>query len=108
MISRISFSGILPMAWHGTAEWLVHGPRSVGWDWMWEHDRGLHADFRAVPLWPTWVAIALATGLMLWLDRHGFGRGLCHGCGYDRAGLSEETVCPECGRSRTNRRKRTA
>lgn len=104
VVSWISFPGILPTPWHGTAEWLVHGPRGVGWDWTWEHDRGLHADIRAFPLWAALVAIALPTVLIMWQDRHGFGRGLCRSCGYDRAGLTAGAVCPECGRANPHER----
>lgn len=42
-----------------------------------------------------WVIFLLAESLV----RRDRTRGLCLACGYDRAGLSETDLCPECGLS---------
>lgn len=51
---------------------------------------------------PLWIPLAASTMVCAWawrrhkrLTRHGF----CAACGYDRAGLAPESVCPECGNS---------
>jgi hypothetical protein len=38
-------------------------------------------------------------GFEAWRRRRRSRRGLCLGCGYDRRGLGEGAVCPECGRA---------
>lgn len=52
---------------------------------------------------PVWVLVfpALVITMAAWrinmLARRGTLTPLCRKCGYDRTGLSPETVCPECG-----------
>ena len=60
----------------------------------------------ALVLWPLPVALGPAG---FFLFRSGYvaavraERGQCSSCGYDRAGLATEALCPECGcRSRTS------
>ncbi len=65
------------------------------------------------PMWPGW---ALSTGLYaglawlwfvaprVWLRAQRRRRGECEGCGYELAGLAAGSVCPECGRGRTEQR----
>ncbi len=50
----------------------------------------------------TWMIALLAAALsgfswrVWWRDRHR-RRGLCAKCGYDRSGLRDGAICPECG-----------
>ena len=47
-----------------------------------------------VPFWIPAVCLAIPAAF-LWRRR--FGPGHCAKCGYDRAGLFDDTKCPECG-----------
>lgn len=70
----------------------------------------------AIPLRPHWpglladVAVFSAgwAGLLVlpraWVHRRRARRGWCVECGYDRAGLVQGAVCPECGPWRARRR----
>jgi hypothetical protein len=64
---------------------------------------------RALPRLPVWPGLAADTtfyGAAWWLILFAprrlrrtirRRRGLCSACGYDRAGLATDAVCPECG-----------
>jgi len=65
------------------------------------------------PMWPGWaLGTVLYGGLAwlwfvaprVWLRAQRRRRGLCEGCGYELAGLAPGSVCPECGRGRTDQR----
>jgi hypothetical protein len=73
--TRMSRGGI---SWHASS-----GP--IGERWA------------GVTLLYPFLLTALPAGLLWWKDRHGFGPGRCRKCGYDRAGLTAATNCPECG-----------
>lgn len=51
-----------------------------------------------------WFLVAILTpfalwGLFLvWRERQAARRGRCTTCGYSRAGIAEDAVCPECGK----------
>ena len=54
----------------------------------------------SVPLWLPALLSLLATAFAWRADLNHLRRtraGLCPACGYDRAGLVAEAVCPECG-----------
>ncbi len=67
------------------------------------------ATMARLPLFPVWPGFALNTlfyaalAWMLWQlplalrRRRRRSKGLCVRCGYDRKGIGEEVVCPECG-----------
>lgn len=49
---------------------------------------------------PIWMVLGTAVLLTCWLwrrGRRGWGPGRCAACGYDRAGLTPGSKCPECG-----------
>jgi len=50
----------------------------------------------AIPLWPVVVAFAGVTAYS-WLPTRRSAGPACSACGYDRAGLDDNHVCPECG-----------
>lgn len=54
----------------------------------------------SIPTW--WPAVALlGCGGVFWrLDRRRAAYQ-CHKCGYDRRGLADEAICPECGAAAT-------
>lgn len=55
---------------------------------------------------PLWVLLALIAAPTAWLWRRdrrlrrALAAGFCASCGYDRAGLAPDAVCPECGAAR--------
>lgn len=57
----------------------------------------------AVPLWVV-AALVGVPAIWLWLRdgrlRRAIAAGRCASCGYDRAGLAHDAVCPECGVAR--------
>jgi hypothetical protein len=67
------------------------------WRWMPWSSNGTWRE-AVIPLWPLTVGCA-ATVCWLWLPRAARrGRaGRCPTCAYDRCGLPEDAVCPECG-----------
>ena len=55
----------------------------------------------AIPLWVPLLPCAVVTAVAWRLDTRARRRarvGLCPHCGYDRAGLTTDAVCPECGK----------
>ena len=55
--------------------------------------------FLCVPTWMIALLAATLSGMSWrawWRDRHR-RRGLCAKCGYDRSGLRDGAMCPECG-----------
>lgn len=68
--------------------------------WMFAHSKSDSVELFAVPLW--WIALLLsAAALLAWrLPVHAalrLRRGACLKCGYARAGLAADALCPECG-----------
>jgi hypothetical protein len=56
--------------------------------------------FIGIPLWCPALLVMLPTIVAWRTDMKAQGRsraGACIKCGYDRAGISTQTVCPECG-----------
>ena len=51
-----------------------------------------------LPLLYVPAVLSAATGVLWWTHRR-TRRGGCRACGYDRSGLVEDAVCPECGAS---------
>jgi len=67
--------------------WLL--VRGTGWEWR-----------VRVPLWMPLVVSLGVTGAAWRLEvlaRRRDRAGKCAACGYDRAGLKADAVCPECG-----------
>lgn len=66
---------------------------------------GLGSNFGHVSL-PYWLPILLfasISGGLFWRDRRAARRarvGMCPSCGYSRAGLALDAVCPECGKAK--------
>lgn len=60
-----------------------------------------------VPIWSLVLPAALATAVAWRSDaiaRRRFRAGACASCGYDRRGLADDAVCPECGGQSERRR----
>jgi hypothetical protein len=54
-----------------------------------------------IPYWLPILLFASISGGLFWRDRRAARRarvGMCPSCGYSRAGLALEAVCPECGK----------
>ncbi|MBU6414602.1 MAG: hypothetical protein KGS45_14185 [Planctomycetes bacterium] len=51
-----------------------------------------------------WLLVAILTPFALWglfvvwRERQASRQGKCTTCGYSRAGIAEDAVCPECGK----------
>lgn len=63
-----------------------------------------------LPLWIPYVLIAIPTGLLVRAERRErrqMRAHLCAKCGYDRRGLVDGAVCPECGEPGGMRASRT-
>lgn len=53
-----------------------------------------------LPLWmPFLLGLGLAAPVLLHMRRMRFGN-VCPACDYDRTGLPDDAVCPECGKER--------
>jgi hypothetical protein len=83
---------------------FVHGPYSKGWRWGVEYEimsmpRGTYRKV-CVPLWCPFLLAAAGAGL-LWANARRASRAKgavpCWSCGYDRRGIAQGGVCPECG-----------
>ena len=113
-IQWASRSGVLLATGQGLltiARWTPGGPISVppGWGietrspefYLW-YKRTAVPGFShlAVPLWPAAAVLGMGA-FVVWRGdmktRRRARAGCCVKCGYDRAGLMGETVCPECG-----------
>jgi hypothetical protein len=78
------------LAWRGRSELLLwyHQGGVAGKGWAW------------VPLWMPAAPVLAWSGGLWWRDvlaRRRRPVGLCERCGYDRKGIGEGSVCPECG-----------
>lgn len=63
---------------------------------------------RSLLTFPLWVPPVPCAALGLWLWRrhrrkHRRSRGHCPECGYNRAGIAGDALCPECGASEPHR-----
>jgi hypothetical protein len=66
----------------------------------WERGAGRVDSARvALPLWPL-IPVVLVPVVVSWRRHWRTGRSRC-GCGYPRAGLPPDGLCPECGASAT-------
>ena len=83
----------------GSRRW-ESGPISPEFSWWFQRGSiASYSSWSAVPVWVFIVPTAGATAAAWWLDARARRRpGLCPRCGYDLAGLSPGTPCPECGR----------
>src|SRR5262245_30525288 len=93
--------GLGVQAGDGNFAYAVDGP--VGdrkpkwwrpWEWWPRVERFPWVTVVTIPLWLGLLPAALG-GWLAWRGRRLTGR--CGGCGYERAGLAVEAVCPECG-----------
>ncbi len=81
---------------------LPHRLGSFTITWRFNHFMSNGAWWVWVPLWMIWMPVAAVT-LLAWLTdignrrRSRRRRGFCAICGYDRAGIPADAVCPECG-----------
>jgi hypothetical protein len=80
--------------------------KAVPWDgWRWRFAErtvatlGVRSWTYWIPLWPAVLLAAVLALGVAWLDRRAraAGVGRCGRCGYDRAGISPTSPCPECG-----------
>ena len=86
--------------------------RDIHWYWLGSPESGFHVYWwLSYPTWgsipgvaiPVWMIAApsmLITSLAFRIDslaRRAERRGKCFKCGYDRTGLSQSAICPECG-----------
>jgi hypothetical protein len=74
-------------------------PPMRGFSW-WEFHLQLGAGSQVGVVAPVWVPLSLmtlGTALLFWRGRARPKPGHCGECGYDRAGLAPDAVCPECG-----------
>lgn len=88
---------------------LVPGPspfksRSDRWPRSWFPEvrvMGTHYGHVSLPYWLPILLFASISGGLFWRDRRAARRarvGMCPSCGYSRAGLALDAVCPECGK----------
>lgn len=87
--------------WYGNTPMTVYvqGSRQ---DYMTTHVR-MKLWFLAAILSP----FALWGMFMVWRERQAARRGRCATCGYSRAGLAQDTLCPECGSGNARGNSRT-
>jgi hypothetical protein len=72
--------------------------RAVRWLPFWRGGTTIASGL--LPLWIPFCISAVPTAILFYLDRPSARRrraGGCARCGYDRAGLAPQAVCPECG-----------
>jgi hypothetical protein len=84
--------------WCGAAVEPLPGFR-LWFDYEPEPPAGLVLWWVQIPLWVPCLLIG-APAVLLWridAKRRLAAPGRCVRCGYDRAGLSKDTTCPECG-----------
>ncbi|MCA9277878.1 MAG: hypothetical protein H6815_03730 [Phycisphaeraceae bacterium] len=93
-MSSISNSGVPEMkysfnTWRTTLPWMskpVDLPTRIRWDGMIVDAMLYGGIFYLIPLSPGWGN-----------RRQRRKQGLCVVCGYDRSGLADDALCPECG-----------
>lgn len=92
-----------PSSYLPQAEWSVTRRADV-WDARWfvpewrsPRVQGPPLQSVSVPLSIPLLLLATPTVWLWWRDRRFTRPGLCSLCGYDRAGLATDSVCPECG-----------
>jgi hypothetical protein len=93
-------------------EWRVEDPGAWSWGMYYEEGSGrvwrggirpfvyggpMALSGGGVTLLYPFLLTAIPAGLLWWKDLRRFGPGRCRKCGYDRAGLTAATTCPECG-----------
>jgi hypothetical protein len=85
--------------------WRVHSYGQAGWTFGgWLPERGMNPiggwRFIVVPLWmfaaPGLIGV-VGFGFLRRRHRRRVAGSACVACGYDRRGLPEAAVCPECG-----------
>jgi hypothetical protein len=81
--------------------WPSWGAHRFGLYWRISNDSSRWVQTVIVPLWPFVAGIAVAS-LAAWFFDAGAGRArarlnLCPKCNYDRAGITADAKCPECG-----------
>lgn len=84
----------------GRARWQWRDTTErLRWGFRWVHRPGYL--ITAVPFWcPVGAALALSASTW-WTEAKGRRAGrVCMECGYDRAGIPRDALCPECGRPR--------
>ena len=68
----------------------------IDWNAMWGRYGG--DGYIILPLWPLVLVAFFSAIAAWWCDvRATVSRPRCAGCGYDKAGLRNGVVCPECG-----------
>lgn len=106
-VPGIDLSDVLfvpPPAWslhtfalqQSVAEWS----RSLVWLPAWERARTWKGNTSMLVCMPLWIPFAMSAAASAWAWRRHWKRnrhGFCAECGYDRTGLPEGAVCPECG-----------
>lgn len=70
--------------------WWTWGARPLSWE------QG--SAYTVWPVAPVLMIAGAALGWPGWVAARRMRRGQCPSCGYSRAGLSAESLCPECGR----------
>jgi hypothetical protein len=93
----MSPSSAAPSGWLGLFYFGSHPFRFAWWFKQGLQGTGFYC---FLPLWPAALLSLLATAAAWRADAKYIRRvrvGLCAGCGYDRAGLKTDAVCPECG-----------
>ncbi len=77
-------------------------PFELSWTWwIWATRQSFWQERSAYTVWPIAPLLMLVGASLGWpgvLAARRIRRGLCPGCGYSRAGISENALCPECGR----------
>jgi len=76
------------------------GPSELPFCWWFDHIRKPQISVRLIPLWAPLLLTLIPTGFAWRADliaRRRAMLGKCTQCGYSRAGLTSDAVCPECG-----------
>jgi len=99
---RAGFTSVVIAGWErdGTAEdgsGVVGGETALAWAWP----TAVSLPLLALNMLVWWVPMAglvlAAEGLVALARRRRVARGRCRACGYDRSGIAQGAVCPECG-----------
>jgi hypothetical protein len=90
--------GGLGVGWLRDCHWISEQGRN--WYWLpgyrFDAFGGRISRDLWVPLWPA-VAVANLFAVVHWRRARRVHPGSCPSCGYSRAGLAADAVCPECG-----------